>query len=168
MTDAPYREGEVISWFTEQVEKAESSLQNIPTGMEERRATASKIVGWCDTILAAGKGLDSIQQATDPAPIRARAAQIADFKGSFTLQILVGPYAEVTKLVRNDKDVPLAQRFTPLVVGNLEIGDYVIELSHPQHGKKVERLAAKDLKNGKAYLLSGRIQDGKLKVGELP
>ncbi len=166
-TEAPLREPDVRDWCSNQADKAETRLSRLSGGIEEKRAAAAHIVGWCDTFAAAGKGVEALKRTMDSvAKTRAEAAKIADYKGSFTLRVIVGPYAEVTKFKRGGKDVPLAQRATPLVVANLEIGDYEIELAHPQLGKKSVKLAAAQLKDGRAVLLSGRLQDPQLRVTE--
>jgi hypothetical protein len=144
-------------------------LKDLSGTLEEKRSGAGRLVGWCDTILVALKDVDFLKRSSDSTHrTRTAAAAIADYKGSFTLRIFVGPYAELTKLTRNGKDVPVAQRITPLVVGNLEIGDYELELTHPQFGKKVEKISAGQLKNGKVYQLGGQIKDAKLRMTELP
>jgi predicted Ser/Thr protein kinase len=167
-TDAPLREGDIYDWFDRQITRAETQMGRIGGG-DDKRATASRVTAWCDVIQSATKGQSFIKKHSDAAAkIRASAARIADYKGSFALRILVGPFAEVTKLTRNGKEVPLPQRTTPLVLSGLEIGDYDVELSHPQLGKKSEKISEKQLKDGKAYQISGRFQDAKLRVTELP
>jgi serine/threonine protein kinase len=167
--DAPLREGDVRIWFSNQTDKAETQMGRLQGPIEEKRQTASRIVGWCDTILAGSKGIDFLKRSADSAAkTRGLAATVANYKGSFTLRIMVGPFVEVTRLTRNGKDVPLGQRFTPLVVGNLEVGDFEVELSHPELGKKTEKIPATLLKDGKIFQLTGRIQDPKLRVTELP
>ena len=121
-------------------------------------------------ITAATQGVDRLKAAADTlAPVREKAAGIANFKGRFTLKFVIGPYAEVTKLSREGKEVPLAKRATPLTVPDLEIGDYEIELAHPQLGKKQIRIAGAELKEGKTYRISGAMGDpSALKPVELP
>jgi hypothetical protein len=167
VSDAPLREPDVREWFSSQADKAESRLSRFSGGLDEKRAAAGRLVGWADALAAAGKDLDFLKRPLDSiAKSRAEAARIADYKGSFTLTILVGPYAEITKLARAGKDVPLAQRATPLVLPGLEIGDYEIELAHPKLGKKSVKLAAAQLKDGRGVLVSGRLQDAQLRVSE--
>jgi len=166
--NAPFREGDIYDWFDRQVSRAESQLSRLGGGID-KQAAAARIVAWCETVQAAAKGQDFIRKhAETAARVRGSAARIANYKGNFVLRILVGPYAEVTKLTRNGKDVPLSQRVTPLVLGGLEIGDYEVELSHPQLEKKTVKITEKQLKDGKAYQISGRFQDAKLRVTELP
>jgi len=167
--EAPLRQSDVYDWFDRQTSKAENLVGRLGGGGEEKRGSAARLVAWYDMIQGAAKGVDFLKRQMDSASkLRGTAARVADYKGSFTLKIFVGPYAELTKLTRNGKDIPLSQRATPLIVGGLEIGDFELELSHPQLGKKVEKISEKQLKDGKAYQVSGRFQDAKLRVTELP
>ena len=167
-SDAPLRQPDVYDWFDRQETKVETLLGRIAS-VEDKRATASRIVAWCDMIQGVGKGVDFLKRPLESAgKSRGDAARIANYKGSVTLRLFIGPYAEVTKLTRNGKEIPIAQRVTPLTIGGLEIGDFEIELSHPQLGKKVEKISEKQLKDGKIYQLSGRLQDAKLRLTELP
>jgi serine/threonine protein kinase len=167
-TDAPLRQPDVYDWFDRQETKAETLLGRLGGG-EDRRATAARIVSWCDMIQGVAKGVDFLKRPMEGAgKTRTEAARIADYKGSFTLRLFIGPYAEVTRLSRNGKEIPLSQRATPLTLGGLEIGDFEIEFTHPQLGKKVEKISEKQLKDGKVYLVSGRFEDAKLRVKELP
>ncbi|HLY09376.1 MAG TPA: serine/threonine-protein kinase [Planctomycetota bacterium] len=169
-TDAPLRQPDVYDWFDRQITKAETTLSRVVAGGgEEKRGAAARMVAWFDMIQGAAKGVDFLKRQVDSVgKSRAEAARIANYKGSFTLKIFIGPYAEVTKVTRNGKDVPISQRVTPLLLGGLEIGDFEIELSHPQLGKKVVTIPEKQLKDGKGYQISGRFQDAKLRVAELP
>ena len=167
--DAPLREGDVRTWFANQTDKAETQMSRLQGSIEEKRAGASRIVGWCETILAGTKGIEFLKRSADSAAkTRAAAVLVANYKGSFTLRIMVGPYAQVTRLTRNGKDVPLANRFTPLALANLEVGDFEAELTHPQLGKKTVKIAAAQLKDGKTYLITGLISAPALSVAEEP
>ena len=165
---APLKQPDVYDWFDRQETKVETLLGRLGGG-DDRRATASRIVAWCDLIQGVGKGQEFLKRPLESlGKTRADAARIANYKGSITLKVFIGPYAEVTKLKRNGVEIPLSQRATPLILGGLEIGDFEIELSHPQFGKKVEKIGEKQLKDGKVYQVSGRFQDDKLRVTELP
>ncbi|HVR86745.1 MAG TPA: serine/threonine-protein kinase [Planctomycetota bacterium] len=167
--EAPLRQADVYDWFDRQTTKAENQFGRLGGGGDEKRGSAARLVAWYDMIEGAAKGVDFLKRQMDSAlKIRGEAARIANYKGSFTLRIFVGPYAELTKLTRNGKEVPLSQRVTPLILGGLEIGNFELELSHPQLGKKVEKISEQQLKDGKAYQISGRFQDAKLRMAELP
>jgi serine/threonine protein kinase len=166
-SDAPVKEADVRDWFSNQTDKAETRLGRLSGSLEEKRAGAARIVGWCDVVVAAAKDVDFVKRYADGAArTRAEAARIADYKGSFTLRAIVGPYAQLTKVTRGGKDVPVPQRATPLVIAGLEIGDYELEFSHPQLGKKTVKLEAARLKDGRTLLISGRMQDAQLRVAE--
>ena len=77
-------------------------------------------------------------------------------------------HAEVTRLTTGGKAVTLKDRFGPLMVGGIEIGDLEIEFSHPTLGKRIEKIAAAQLRDGKTYQINGNMKDAKLRVAELP
>jgi hypothetical protein len=165
--DASGREGDVRFWFGKQTDKSEEALKDVRSNRDA--AAAGRLVGWCDTFMGSLKGVEFLtryQQQTQKT--RDAAAQIANYKGSVTLKILVGPFAEVTKLTTGGKDFPLKQRVTPLMIGGIEIGDLEVEVTHPQLGKKVEKIPASQLKDGKVYEVTGNIKDAKLRMRELP
>jgi serine/threonine protein kinase len=154
---------------TEWVEGQTRSVLQQAQGLGKDRALALKVVGWCDALGPALKGSERLGFAADQAgAARTAAAKVAAFRGSVTLRLLVGPWAEVVRVTREGKDVALAAKATPLVVPNVEIGDLEVELSHPQHGRKVEKIPAAKLKDGKTYVLSGRMQDPALRLEERP
>jgi hypothetical protein len=167
--DAPLREGDIQDWITGQTGKAEAQVRQIRGTLDEKRMAASRAVAWCDMIATAVKGIESLKKPLESAAkTRAAAVMIADAKGRFTLKIVVGPFAEVTRLARNGQEIPLTQRTTPLVIRELEIGDFEVELSHSRFGKKMERIPASRFKDGKTYLLSGKMEVAGLRVTELP
>ena len=135
------------------------------------RDRAKRILDWTAMIAAAAQGVDALKASLDTLPsTRALALKVADFKGTFTLKIAVGPFAQVTKLSKGGtEEVQLPQRSTPLWVRDLVIGDYEIELVHPQLGKKQIRIAEAGLKDGKVYQITGLMGDPAVpKVQELP
>jgi serine/threonine protein kinase len=166
-SDAPVREGEVRFWFGSQTSKADDLLKEVRNSRDA--AAAAKLVGWCDTLLGTLKGIEYLSRYQGQMQkTRDAAALIANFKGSFTLKIMVLPYVEVTKLTTGGKDFPLTQRGTPLMIGGIEVGDVVVELTHPTLGKRVEKLPASTFKDQKVYQLNGSFKDAKLRVRELP
>jgi hypothetical protein len=111
-------------------------------------------------ITAASQGVDRLKPLVDSlVPAKANAARVADYKGTFALKILIGPFAEIKRLSRDGKEIPLAKPFTPITLADLEIGDYDIDLVHPQLGRKQIKIGAKDLKDGKTYQISGLMSD---------
>jgi serine/threonine protein kinase len=165
-SDAPQRGPDVHDWFDRQTTKAETQFSRMAA--DEKRQTASRMVAWYDALMASMKGIDSLKRQLDSsAKFRAEVNKIANYKGSFTLKILVGPFAEVTRLSTGGKEYPLKQRATPLMIGPVEIGDVEVELTLGGV-KKVEKIPAGQLKDGRVYELTGRLQDAKLRVKELP
>jgi hypothetical protein len=133
------------------------------------RDEARRAVAWCDTLASAAAGVDAFQAPRESlALIRAEAARIADYRGSFTLKIGPAPYAEKVRVLREGSDVPVPESSTPLVLADLEIGDFTVELSHPEAGKRTVPIPAAMLKEGGTYVLSGRMKGGELVVTPLP
>ncbi len=169
--EAPRRVTDVSDWFEAQTVRAQGALQGLPAEIQKRREAAARLVGWCDAAAAAGRGLEALKPALATASqLRASAATIANYRGSFTLKIVVGPFAELTRLARDGQALALpSQRFTPIsALGPLQIGDYELELSHPQLGKKIEKIGAGQLRDGGTYRLSGHLADPKLTFTPLP
>jgi hypothetical protein len=166
-SDAPARETDIRLWFNGQTGKADDELRAVRNSKDA--GAAGKLVSWCDTVLASLKDVDFLKRSAESAQkTREAAAQIANYKGSFTLKVFVGPFGEITKLSSSGKELPLKQRITPLMIGPIEIGDVEVEISHPQLGKKVVKIPAAQLKDGKTYQVSGNMQDAKLRTSELP
>jgi hypothetical protein len=147
--------------------QAQSVLQHA-NSLGKDRDQALKVVGWCDVMGPALKGSPKLASAVGMVEqARAAAAKVASFKGSVTLKLFVGPFAEVLKVTRDGAPLTLSAKSTPLVIPNVEIGDFEVELSHPQHGKKTEKIPAATLKDGKTYVLSGQLKDA-LRLTEAP
>jgi hypothetical protein len=133
------------------------------------RDEARRAVAWCDTLASAAAGIDALRAPRELlASIRAEAARIAAFRGSFTLKIGPAPYAENVRVLREGVEIPVGEGATPLVLVDLEIGDFMIELSHPEAGKHTVHLTPAMLKEGGTYVLSGRMKGGELVVSPLP
>jgi predicted Ser/Thr protein kinase len=164
--DASVRDvADETEWLMNQARTVLRQAQSLGTD----RAQALKVVGWCDVMGPALKGSPKLASASGMVEqSRTIAAKIASFRGSVTLKLFVGPFAEVVRVSREGTNLTLAAKATPLVVPNVEIGDFEVELSHPQHGKKVEKIPASKLKDGKTYVLSGRLQDAQLRLTEQP
>ena len=131
-------------------------------------AAAGKLVGWCRTVVTALKDVDSLKRYADQSQKTLDAAAlIANYKGSVTLKIIVLPFAEITRLTTGGKEFALKERRTPIMIGPIEISDLEVEFTHGAT-KRVEKIPASQLKDGKTYQINGRMQDAKLKVLELP
>jgi hypothetical protein len=167
MNEAAERDAlQAVDFIRTETQQA-ASLASALGATERDRAT--RLVKWCDMMEGASQGIERLKTvAASLGPARDKARGIASYRGRFVLQFVIGPYAEV-KLVREGKEIPLAQRATPLLVRDLEIGDYEIELTHPQLGKKQIKIAASDLKENKTYRISGQMSDAAApKPRELP
>jgi serine/threonine protein kinase len=168
-SEAPGRDVDVSDWFSAQVERADAKLQALGGPLEGKRASARRIYDWCEAVQASVKDVAALARVSEQSGrLREAARAVAAFRGNFSLRLLVGPHAEVARLSREGKDVPLAQRLSPGALGTFEIADYEMELAHPELGKKPFKIAAGDLKDGKTYLLSGTMRDGKFRLTELP
>ncbi|MBI3857465.1 MAG: serine/threonine protein kinase [Planctomycetes bacterium] len=164
--DAPNRDTDIKLWFQLQTGKTDDVVRDLRNTKDA--AVAGRLVGWCGTILAALKDVDSLKRYADQVQkARDAAVPIANYKGSVTLKILVGPFAEITKLTSGGKDVVIKQRLTPAMIGPVEIGDIEVEFTHGST-KKLEKIPAAQLKDGRIYQITGRMQDARLKVVELP
>lgn len=155
-----------VDFVRTQIQEAVSASQTL--GKDRDRA--ARLIAWCDMMTAAAQGVDRLKTLVDSlVPAKASAARVADYKGTFALKVLVGPFAQITRLSRDGKDIQLAKRFTPVTLADLEIGEYDLELEHPQLGKKLIKIGAKDLKDGRTYQISGLMSDPALpKPRELP
>jgi serine/threonine protein kinase len=168
-TDAPLRQPDVHDWFDRQTTKAETQFGRLSGSAEEKRVVASNIVKWYDVVMASAKDVDFLKRQMDGAvKFQKDVKLVANYKGSVTLKILVGPFAEVTRLTTGGKAVTLKDPFGPMMVAGIEIGDIEIEFSHPSLGKRTEKIGAAQLKDGKTYQINGSMKDAKLKVAELP
>jgi hypothetical protein len=168
-TDAPIRQPDVHDWFDRQTTKAETQFSRLSGSGEEKRVVASNLVKWYDVVMASAKDVDFLKRQMDgAAKVQKDAKLIANYKGSVTLKILVGPFAEVTRLTTGGKAVTLKDPFGPMMVAGIEIGDLEIEFSHPSLGKRTEKIGAAQLKDGKTYQINGNMKDAKLLVEELP
>ncbi len=165
--EAPGRDQDAADWLAGQLDRAEARLRAAGGPSETAKAPARRIALWCDAILAAAGGVESLERISERAArVRAAARSLADYRGRFTLRLLVGPYASVTRFSRGGTEVPLQQRHSPAELGTFDIDDYEIELTHPELGTRSFSIAAGDLKDGKTYLLCGRMREGDLRLSE--
>jgi serine/threonine protein kinase len=163
-TDAPTREQDVTDFLTAQIERADSRLKGLAGTLDERKAGASRVLGWCDALLAALKDAAMFKGRSDEAGrVRAAASKIVSDRGMFSLQVLVGPDAELTKLTKDGAAFPLpAVAASPFRMDRLEIADYELEFTSKSHGKKTEKVLAAQLKDGMVWMLSGHMRNPKL------
>lgn len=138
---------DVERWLDDQIEKARESPDR------------DRAVAWGDLLARTAETIPAL------AKIRSRAQQIAATPpnapgpaGTFTLKIAPAPYARVERIRCKDRELPLTQRDTPLVLRDLEIGDYAIELSHPTLGRSTLEIPADRMKDGGTYRVGGPVQ----------
>jgi hypothetical protein len=161
----------VAAWLGAELARLETSLRELRKQQgdpEARRPAARQAAGWCEAVAAAVRGTVAYQEVLNSAArTLALAAAIRDSRGQFRLKIGVSPWARVTRFEREGEEIPLADRDTPLrVPQELDIGDYTIELSHP-NGRKIARILAKSLEPGRTYVLWGDMNGDQFEVSEL-
>lgn len=167
-TDAPEWAPDVIDWFGGQVQVAANRVRDISGGVKTRQDLGARYLGWCDAILAVCKEIDGLNQVTHSVrQVRAEAEAFATYRGTFTLKVFVVPYAQVTRILRDGEQLPVPAATTPFVVANLVIGEYEVELSHPDMGKANVKIAADQLKDGRTYLVHGTVQGQSFRVKEV-
>ncbi len=156
-----FNEGE---WLEQQATEATDAARSL--GRDRQKAEG--LIHWCDMFLAALQGVENLKgTAGRVSEARDAARKVADFKGTFTLRVAVGPFARITRLLKNGKEVPVGIADTPLVLSELEIGNYEMTLTHPTLGEKKISLEEKKLSDGKTYMISGLMHEA-LKFSELP
>lgn len=153
---------DALSWFSSQLGPVEAKIRSYARTNPGDRRRAQEDAAWCR---ACEQALETVPGAAEMlARFRTaglQAAGIATYRGAFRLKISASPWAEVTRLVREGIEIPLPIRETPLVIpGELEIGDFEIELSHPRLGRRTRRILATELQEGKTFLLSGDLEEG--------
>ncbi len=158
-------------WMREETGRVRASYERIKADRASwaaNRATVERVAAWCEMIGAVCAGVDALKDAGGEAgKLRADTAAVLGYRGSFTLVVAVGPWAEITKLTRGGQAVPVAQNHTPVVL-TLEVGDYELELTHPAHGAVPLSIASKDLRDGRTYRVSGMMREKRLAFSEAP
>jgi serine/threonine protein kinase len=126
---------EAADWLRKEVELAENSLE-LWTGRPRSewskvKDQAARTQAWCDAAKSAVRGRkgDLAVLAGRLEEVRRGAERLARWQGEFTLRVAIVPFGEVTALRRGGQEVLLKDRETPLVLPELEIGDYEIELA---------------------------------------
>jgi serine/threonine protein kinase len=139
------------------------------SGWISKQGQASRIVQWCTSLELILKECGPLYEEARAlaSETRRRYEQVAAFRGRISLKILVGPYAELISLRVGDSmaidncrlvgeaTVRGDNLFTPLVIDNLDIGEYTLTLSHPELGTMTLDVPGAELRNGLTYLLHG-------------
>ena len=142
------------AWVADEAKKAVEALDALGGAPEERHAPARRALAWCDAVGEAAK------------PVREKAGLLLARRSRFRLQVVVTPFAELSRVTRDGKDVELDVRHTPIAL-SLEAGAYEIELTHPRWGTRPFRFRTADVKDGGTYVLSGDMEAGGLGLREL-
>jgi hypothetical protein len=74
--------------------------------------------------------------------------------------VAVYPFPKIVVIKRDEKAIPLTQTGTPLLLPNLELGDYEIILESQSHQRVTVKIPRSALKVRKTYVLWGRMEDG--------
>lgn len=155
-----------VDWWTKQWDKADRELDflrsNKPMWLDQR-AKIEKVRDWTVFAGEATAGIERLRTMAAAIPrLRAETESMLAWKGTFTLRVLIAPYAKIAQVRKDGREVAIGETFTPAVLKDLEIGDYELRLEHPELGTAPVSIAAGDLKNGKTYLLSGPVKEARL------
>jgi serine/threonine protein kinase len=131
---------EASDWLRKEIELGENALElwaSLPRSeWSKLRDPAFRTLGWCDAAPAAttGRGGAFTSLAGRLGELRRGSEKLARWRGEFTLRIAVVPFGELSSLKRSGQDLPLKDRETPLVIPELEIGDYELVLKSASQG----------------------------------
>jgi hypothetical protein len=162
---APAQEAIVARWFAGEIEKARSAFRGAKPA--EQQTLARRIAAWSDAVARSARGVAAFSDVERTAG-QLRSEVDVQLRGTFTLQITVVPYAQITRLLRDGKPVSFPKNDTPIWMRDIDIADYELELQHPDLGTRSVKIAAKDLKDRKTTRVSGKMADPALKVETLP
>jgi len=161
------REAVTARWFSSEIERARGTYRQGKRSPEQQIAVARQVCNWCDAVSASVAGIAGLQDVTKAVETLRAEAEVQT-RGSFVLQLAPLPFAQISRMTCDGRVVAFPKYETPFKMSKLEIGDYEIELVHPDLGKKLLRIGAKELKDGRTYLISGKMSEASLKVSELP
>jgi hypothetical protein len=160
---APKDATQAKAWLAQEVEKLQLRLPS------QSREDAKGTLSWSIALSRALEGIELPDGTRESLRrLRAEAAKRAEFRGSFSLKIGPSPFAEGIRLFREGAEIPLRIRATPLLLTDLEIGDYTLEMSHPKTGPRTWTIRAQELKAGRTFVLSGPMKEGKFTLSESP
>jgi len=160
----PPLENEVKEWLR-------SEIDSLPDPWPKaewwsRRSQASTILQWCSAVAQVFGG-GEVER------VRSAFVRIAEYRGTISLKLYVLPYAELRSLTVGDTPVVVDGRLlsesgarirateldTALVIQNLDIGPYTLELAHPEFGAHTKHFAPEGLENEKTYWIQGSMRD---------
>ncbi|HTF56613.1 MAG TPA: serine/threonine-protein kinase [Planctomycetota bacterium] len=158
----------VIQWFQNEVEKARDAVDKVYQDSNAWTKNRDRVIqwqNWCDQLSILSGGYDLLKKPAESlGPIREEAAKISGFKGTFSLVVTVGPYADIElKLAGNA--VPLSvEPATPFRMDGIPVGDYVLVLKHKDFGTFEVPLTR--LEAGQTYVVTGTWQDKSFKFAK--
>jgi hypothetical protein len=161
------REAVTARWFSSEIERAREIYRQGKRSPEQQVAVARQVCAWCDAISATVAGIAGLKDVAT-AVVTLRTESEPQTRGSFALKISPDPFAQITRLTCDGRAVTLRRDETPMVLPKLDIGDYEIELSHPDLGRKMIRISGKDLKDGRTYAITGKMPGVELKLLDSP
>ncbi len=169
----PKLSGEVIRWFEDQAKNLPEKQWPRST-WHSRKKDAEEGMNWCNdmgAILVNRKGRFKSLHRTF-ANTELRFSAVYSWRGTFSLKILVWPYATVKSLSidgkpviedgkLNDKSAQTraSTMTSPLLLRKLPFGKVSIVLTHPELGTREVEISPEDLEEGKTCLLSGSMKD---------
>lgn len=148
---------EVKDWFRGQLEDARRDVERWAARPRKewpgRREEAARAARWSEAVLGAVQGVPELGSlASEAESIRAQAAALAAYRGTFLLRVYVRG-ARVAELRRSGKPVALPGDPESPYVAELEVDDYEVDLAYAS-GR--ETVAVKGVEHGKTYTLVGR------------
>jgi predicted Ser/Thr protein kinase len=155
---------EATDWFRAQIEIAENDGKAWPLRLKSEwpllKESASRARAWCDAASGAIQGVTGDLGALAPrfAALRRSAESTLAYRGEFKLRIATMPHVVVKDLKRHGQSLPIKDRQSPLVLENLQIDDYEIELSHPTLPGVTLSLPASKLADGGTYTVVGDLR----------
>ena len=148
----------VIRWYKDEVSNARKEVQGTYDNTSLWTRNRDKVIraqNWCAVATTLAGGLDRLKApAEEIGPILKMAEEITGFKGKFTLQIAVGPYAD-WDLKLDGKVVKSGS--TPSLEKEVDVADYVLVLKHKDF--VTLEVPLKDLANGKTCVVSGLVSE---------
>jgi serine/threonine protein kinase len=174
LSEMPSPEQKSVSdWFEAQLDRFPAE----PWPKSEWRANqeeAKRIENWCATVDLVLDGVPGKfgEIREELARRQALFAAVAEYRGSISLRLLIWPYAELRSfrvgekwIVKEGRSldpgvvIPGGSLSTPLEIRGLDIGDYIIELAHPELGTREVKITSDGVKHGETYACSGALSD---------
>jgi hypothetical protein len=154
----------VTRWFSDEARDVQREVERIkddPSSWTRNKEKVLKAQTWCDQMAIVAGGADVLKgPAAALQQIRDMATPITGFKGTFSLSVTVGPWAEIVELKSSEGalDIPRdVSRNTPTRLTEVKVADYKLILKHPEHGTVEVPLTG--IEAGKSYVVTGLMSD---------